>query len=126
MLLDLWGLIGRRYPPGVGSSLRSGFRAGLVIVEVDGRQYRVPEGELQSFLKNTVKKVQKKAQKKSVVTKQPEIVIIKAPSAVMPQVAFHVEQANDELDVIWQKLHDNLLQLREDDDIIALLLGGFA
>ena len=131
MLLDLWGLIGRRYPPGVGSSLRAGFRPGIVVVEVEGKQYRIPEGELQSFLKNTVKKVEKQVQKqvvkrsKKVVEAPKQIVLIKSPSAVRPQVVFHVEQANEQLDLIWRKISANLQQMQEDDDILTLLLGAY-
>lgn len=130
MLLDLWGLIGRRLPAGVGSSLRNGFKLGIVVVEVDGKQYRVPEGELQSFLKNTVKKIEKKAVKvpkilqKVVKTTPPEIKVVRAPAGIRPQVVFHVEQANDQLHLIWQQISDNLRMMQEDEDLLTLLLGA--
>lgn len=79
----------------------------VIIVEVDGKDYRVPETQLQAFLDALQQKVEsslpvKKKRKKRAKQKQevvevkelPQIVIKSAPINIVPQIQSRIDEAN--------------------------------
>jgi hypothetical protein len=79
----------------------------IIVVEVDGKEYRVPVLQLQSFLDAVqqkvndsvpVKKKRKKRNKKTVevieVKELPQIVIKSAPVSIIPQIQNRVDEVN--------------------------------
>jgi len=119
MLLDLWGLIQKNLFRGANS------RKELpVIVEYEGKEFRVPESQLAVFLKRIEKrteKIAKKVVRKQVVEKK-QVRVVEAPKEIEYQVTNQIEATNDQLDVIWQMIQDKLQQL--DDEEVLLLLGA--
>ena len=79
----------------------------IIVVEVDGKEYRVPALQLQSFLDaiqqkvedtTPVKKKRKKQRKQTVevveVKELPQIVIKSAPVSIIPQIQNRVDEVN--------------------------------
>lgn len=79
----------------------------IIIVEIDGKDYRVPETQLQAFLEALQKRVEssipvKKKRKKRAKQKQevvevkelPQIVIKSAPINIVPQIQSRIDEAN--------------------------------
>ena len=116
MLLDLWGLIQKNLFRGANSS--SGKRSGIVVVEYEGKEYKVPEAHLQMFLKNIEKKVEKKAVKKR-IKEVPQVVLKESPVAEEPHYAAMVQATNDTLTTIWNMIQ--VAQYDEDEDLILIL-----
>jgi len=118
MLLDLWGLIQRNLFRGANS----GAGKHPIIVEVEGKQFRVPLDSLPSFLKAFEKREAKRLKK----TEQPKttyVVLKEVPREYEPQVAMWVDETNDKLDLVALAIKAKLEQ-DEEDAVILLLLGA--
>lgn len=142
MLLTLLQSQGGPIPPtpvvptggGRGSSKRR--RSGLIVLEIDGVQYRIPESELEAFLAARKKEVKKAA--KQVIADTPEIVAkpeIVAPIVVLESeevpiklIEDRVEEANKYYEAVWngvirRQIHENLKKRKEEEEVIILLLS---
>jgi len=102
-------IVGKASTPAknVGGSKSSRPKPSIIVVEVDGKEYRVPALQLQSFLDAIqqkiedsvpVKKKRKKRNKKTVevieVKELPQIVIKSAPVNIIPQIQNRVDEVN--------------------------------
>lgn len=126
MLLDLWGLIQKNLFRGANSG-----KGRIVIVEIEGNEFRVPEGSLQSFLKaferREVKRVNKVVRstikQEPVVEKVPTVAIKEVPDDIKQEVVAMIDNTSLILEALLEKLRLKRLQ-DEEDEIILLLLGA--
>jgi hypothetical protein len=119
---------------GKGSTGRK--RPGIVVLEIDGVEYRIPASELDAFLAARKKEVKKAA--KRVIEDTPEIV--EKPEIVAPIVVLEseevpiklieqrVDEANKYYATVWdgvirRQIHLNLKKRREEDELMVLLLS---
>jgi len=113
-----------------GAFTRRQVRPRLIVVSVDGKDYRVPETQLPAFLdalqqkieqKPVVKKKRKKKAKAQaeVVELQelPQIVIKSAPVSIIPQVQNAVDEINTIIAKSFSKALQNYIQTHEDVQI---------
>ena len=102
----------------------------IIVVEVDGKEYRVPVAQLQSFLDTVQKKVEdttpvkkkrKKRSKKAVevveVKELPQIVIKSAPVSIIPQIQNRVDEVNSIIANSFSKALQQYLQNIELDNV---------
>ena len=107
------------------------FRRQLIVVEIDGKEYRIFADELESFLASMkqevkdepVKKVSKKAKKvKAQPVKLPKIRIISAPVNIIPQLQSQIERTNVVLYNIMSKAMQRYSDDIEDEELILMML----
>jgi hypothetical protein len=108
----------------------SGFRRQLIVVEIDGKEYRIFADELESFLasmkqeaKDEPVKVSKKTKKvKKAIVRLPEIKIISAPVSIIPQLKAQIERTNVVLYNIMSKAMQRYSDDIEDEELILMML----
>jgi len=122
------------YVPNVPVTTNAGggrFRRQLIVVEIDGKEYRIFADELESFLASMkqevkdepVKKVSKKAKKvKAQPVKLPKIRIISAPVNIIPQLQSQIERTNVVLYNIMSKAMQRYSDDIEDEELILMML----
>lgn len=102
----------------------------LVVVEYEGKEYRVSEWNIYSFLQALRTKEQVKAEKRPVKVKStgkstkkkveafyvPEVRIVKAPDDVFYKIQEEVDRTNEVLSLIYEKL-----AIMQDDEEVLLL-----
>jgi hypothetical protein len=126
-----WGYSEKTSEGGIGGQGRKKKR--LVVVEYDGKEYRVPEDQLQAFLqaietkaedKPAVKTIKKRKVRKVVEVAPPEVIIKSAPPDIIESVQTQVDYANIKIANI---LHDAAIryfqQMDEEDELILLMMG---
>ena len=118
----------------IGGTRRVVRQPSLVIVEVDGKEYRVPQSQLSAFLQSikveakaeiqkTVKKAKKKKQVVEPIFEQPVQIEIKSiPVNAIPKVSKQIEQANLEISKIFNTAIQKYMQEMEDEEILLLSL----
>ncbi len=126
MLLDLFGLWNLGIPVGGGSGSRAKRRSGLVVVEHNGKEYRVPETKLGEFL-NSIKSAVAKGKTRRKVVKldtkvKPEVVLISAPPETIDSVINQIERINVDLSEIWAKIVQRYWQEIDDEEALLLLI----
>lgn len=102
----------------------------IIVVSVDGKDYRVPETQLQAFLETLQQKiedsppVQKKRKKKGKkrvevveVKEVPEIIVKSAPVSIIPQVQNEVDKINSIISQSFNKALENYLLLQAEENI---------
>jgi hypothetical protein len=105
----------------------------IAVVEYDGRDYRVPLDNLDSFLElikkkaekpEPVKVVKKKKKKTLKVSSEqpPKLVIKSAPPEFMAEFKQFVDKSNEVLEKIWQGLISRALAELDDEEALLLLL----
>lgn len=109
------------------------FRRQLIVVEINGKEYRIFADELEAFLasmKEEVKdepvKVDRKTKKvkkvKKSVVRLPEIKIISAPVSIIPQLQAQIERTNVVLYNIMSKAMQRYSDDIEDEELILMML----
>lgn len=110
-----------------GGFSRAGRRPQIVVVSVDGQDYRIHIDNLAEFLesiKEDVKETGKpKAKAKVSRTKAPQVVIKSAPAEFIATVESAVDRVNEQLSVVWLRYLERNLQELEDEEVLALLLA---
>ena len=104
----------------------------LVVVTVDGQDYRVPIAKLQAFLDSLKKEVQTSEVVKRQVKKirkaatpkfeAPRIVVKSAPVEYLPMVQQQVDRSNEIMVALWQRAIENALMELEAEETLLLLL----
>ncbi len=101
----------------------------IAVVEYDGRDYRVPLDNLESFLELVKKKAEipapvKVAKKKAKVSPKvsPRIVIKSAPPGFMAEFQQFADRSNEILEKIWQGMISRALAELDDEEAILLTL----
>ena len=106
----------------------------IVVVEVDGKEYRIPQEQLQAFLESiqqqaeviaeekpvTVKKTRRKV--KEVPTEPLKIVIKSAPVDVVPQINKQIALTNQILANIFADATQKYLAELDDEEVLLMLL----
>lgn len=113
-----------------GAFTRRQVRPRLIVVSVDGKDYRVPETQLPAFLDALQQKIEltpvvKKKRKKKAKAKAevvelqelPQIVIKSAPVSIIPQVQNAVDEINTIIAKSFSKALQNYIQTHEDVQI---------
>lgn len=105
----------------------------IVVVSVDGQDYRVSIYTLQAFLDALKKdvqtsevvkrKVQKIRKAKSPVVEAPRIVVKSAPVEYLPMVQQQVDRSNEIMAVLWLKAIERALLELDDEETLMLLLA---
>jgi hypothetical protein len=134
MLLDLWGLLYSALPlGGLSGSSKSRSKAQLVVVDVDGKTYRVKVDELPQFLdaikskveeKKSVRTRKKKGRNTVVVAENvPKVVLRKAPDGYVEIVKSQIDRSNDAVLQIWNRLVQRYLAELDDEEALVLLFA---
>lgn len=125
MLLDLWGLLQRNLFRGANSG-----KDRIVVVEIEGKEFRVPERSLQSFLKAFEKREVKRINKivRNPTFKEKDVTVPTIDVIEVPEdYRYEVDRMLDNTAAIMESLV-NKLRLRkmqdDEDEIILLLLGA--
>jgi len=115
----------------VGSSSRHKKRKLLVVVEIDGVEFRVPYEELLEFIqaqkkifKANARKVAKKAKKKGLAPKKadvPIIVLKSAPIDYVPQIKAQIDNNNEIIYTLWRNAVMAYMQEIEEEEILLLM-----
>tara|TARA_R110000868_G_scaffold37524_1_gene132671 strand:+ start:937 stop:2598 length:1662 start_codon:yes stop_codon:yes gene_type:complete len=119
----------------IGGTRRVRQATPLIIVEVNGIEYRVPQSQLNAFLqavkveaKTEIAKPLKKTKKKrkvqvtqQVVT-EPQIVIKSIPVNLIPEVSAKVSQVNQEISKYFAVAMDKYLKEMDDEEVILMLI----
>lgn len=118
-----------------GSSSRNKKRPSLVIVEVDGKEYKVPIEQLQEFLdavakerQETIEKpvvkakksVQKKVQEQPIAP--PQITVKSIHSEDIALVQKHVDRTNEIMRQVWEGALKRYLEDIEEEEWLLMLL----
>jgi len=109
------------------------FRRQLIVVEIDGKEYRIFADELEAFLasmkeeaKDEPVKVDRKTKKvkkvKKAIVRLPEIKIISAPVSIIPQLQAQIERTNVVLYNIMSKAMQRYSDDIEDEELILMML----
>lgn len=119
---------------GKGSTGRN--RAAIVILEIDGVEYRIPESQLEAFLAARKKEVKKAAKKviadKPEIVEKPEIVapiiVIQSEEVPIKLIESRVAEANKYYEDVWngvirRQIYLNLKKRKEEEELIILLLS---
>lgn len=126
------------------SGIEGGFarrqrKSRLIIVEVDGKEYRITEAQLPSFLEQVRVEAeqQAKTQEKPVkrsrkgkkakveatpVVETPVIVVKQAPPDIVPKINAQIEQVNNVIANVFAISMQKYLQELEDEEIILMLM----
>lgn len=124
MLLDYFALWYRSYTSGSAGSKGVARPVSIVVVEYAGKEYRVPIGEVHSFLARLaeppeVRKVFKKRVRKNKKSQyRPVVKVVYAPEEEIEQVNAAIDRSNEKLQYVWNKLLQDLY----DDEAILLLV----
>jgi hypothetical protein len=127
MLLDLFGLWNLGIPVGGGSGSRAKRRQSpLVVVEHNGKEYRIQAANLGEFLTSIKSQISKGKTRRKVVkldiTKKPEVVLVSAPPEVLDSAINQVERLNIDLSEIWAKIVQRYWQEIDDEEALLLLI----
>lgn len=109
-----------------------GYKKRLIVVDVDGEEFRVPESQLQSFLdsvRETVQEahvedriVKKKSKKAKVEVKPVEVKVLYAPQEIEESVALQVKQSNDLFNrMMSAALIVYLAEIEEEEALLLLM-----
>lgn len=120
---------------GIGHGGKKHKKPDIVVVTVDGQDYRVPVNQLQAFLdgikeeakkpEEVIKKVAKrKAKKPAKASAPPQVIIKSAPADIMQFVRAQVDRSNEIIASIWagtlaRKVRE--MEIDEEESIILLL-----
>lgn len=124
-----WGYLEKTAQEGGGVSTKT--RKRLVVVEYDGKEYRILESQLQAFLesiqskaedKKPVKTVKRRKVTKVVEVAPSEVVIKSAPQDIIEQVKLQVDNANAKIASVLHKAAIRYFQEIEDEDELILLM----
>jgi hypothetical protein len=127
MLLDLFGLWNLGIPVGGGSGSRAKRRQSpLVVVEHEGKEYRVQAANLGEFLSSIKAQISSGKTRRRVVrldtSKKPEVVLVSAPPEVLDSVINQVERINVDLSEIWAKIVQRYWQDIDDEEALLVLI----
>jgi hypothetical protein len=110
----------------VGSSRR---RVGVAVVELAGKEYRVPIDALEAFLASVREepKIKKKLRTKLRKTKRagviPEVKLVSAPEEEVEHIQAAIDRSNEKLQYIWKKILNQLIMARDEEEALFLILS---
>ena len=119
----------------IGGTRRVRQATPLIIVEVNGIEYRVPQSQLSAFLqaikveakeeiaaplKKTKKK--RKVQVTQQIVTEPQIVVKSIPVNLIPEVSAKVTQVNQEISKYFVVAMDKYLKELDDEEVILMLI----
>lgn len=119
----------------IGGTRRVRQATPLIIVEVNGIEYRVPQSQLSAFLqaikveakeeivaplKKTKKK--RKVQVTQQIVTEPQIVVKSIPVNLIPEVSAKVTQVNQEISKYFAVAMDKYLKEMDDEEVILMLI----
>lgn len=119
----------------IGGTRRVRQATPLIIVEVNGIEYRVPQSQLSAFLqaikveakeeiaaplKKTKKK--RKVQVTQQIVTEPQIVVKSIPVNLIPEVSAKVTQVNQEISKYFAVAMDKYLKELDDEEVILMLI----
>lgn len=111
----------------VGGGIGHGGFSRLIIVEVDGETFRVPESQLQAFLaalRETVEeaplRITKKRKKEA--PKPVDIKIVHVPKEIKPYVAREIDRTREIINNIVRNAFMEYMQELDDEETLFLLL----
>lgn len=117
--------------PAGGSSTKAK-RKPLIIVEIDGVEFRVPFDELPQFIaaqkkvtKAAARKHAQKARKRGITPKPaeaPQIVLKSAPIEYLPQIQAAIDNSNDIAYILWRNAILAYMQEVEDEEFLLLIV----
>ena len=109
-----------------------GAKKRLIVVDVDGEEFRVPESQLQSFLdsvRETVQEshvedriVKKKSKKAKVEVKPVEVKVLYAPQGIEESVTLQVKQSNELFNRMMSAALIVYLEEIEEEEALLLLM----
>lgn len=111
-------------PAGGGKS--KGGKKRTIIIEVDGKDYRMDEGYVSTFLANLEQKVveQPVSRKKAkFVRKAPVIVVKSAPVEYIARAQQEVDRTSEKIDALFNIALIRYAQELDDEDAILMLIG---
>lgn len=128
---NAWGLISQAVTGAAGKKKRKSVlvHPKKVIVEVDGKTYRLDEDELEAFLRDKFAAVEPKfkriakGQPIASIRKQeaPQIELVQADPQVMTEVHQQIVEMNRLMERLWLNLLRREEMEREDEEILLLV-----
>ena len=133
--LNHWGRVTEPVTPGGGGNGKgAGKKKRIVVVEYDGKEYRVAEDNLQSFLQSIeqkveaqpiTKKVRRRRNKVNEIVEKPieRLVVKSAPIDILDTIRQQVNDANNVIaSIIHQAAINYWAEIDEEDELILLMV----
>lgn len=114
--------------PGGGKS--KGGKKRTIIIEVDGKDYRMDEGYVNIFLSNLQQKVKEQLAEQAIsrkkarfVRKAPVIVVKSAPVEYVARVQQEFDRTSEKIDALFNMALIRYAQELDDEDALLMLIG---